>query len=190
VSKAGRAQAVPAGAAVPAATPVSPPNRASGVTPEVLVVATVLALPAFWTSIVLHELPAHVLLERYVIVLFGVLLISEPLYWFGVGGRLAPPREFDPEEGHRVPRREALQPTDVRHASLFDDDDFGQREVDEWGTPLFPGDDLDAPPAFDESDLNAPGALGQPFEAAPVFDDVLGPLEFDDPADLARPNFD
>jgi len=169
------------------ATAVSQPTRASGLTPEVLVVSTVLALPAFWTSIVLHELPAHVLLERYVIVVLGVLLISEPLYWFGVGGRLAPPREFEPEEGHRVPRRDALQPSDVQHAGLFDDDVL-QTEVDEWGTPLFP-DDLNAP-SFDESDFNAPGELGQPFEAAPALDDVLGPIEFDDPADLARPSFD
>src|SRR3954467_4144528 len=48
-----------------------------GLTLPVLALAALVCSPAIWQCLVRHALPLHVMLERYVVVALGCLLVSE-----------------------------------------------------------------------------------------------------------------
>jgi hypothetical protein len=63
-----------------APAPVVPPARSArhgGLTLPVLAFAALVASPAIWQCLVRHELAVHVMLERYVLIALGCLLVSE-----------------------------------------------------------------------------------------------------------------
>ena len=51
--------------------------RAGGLTLPVLAFAALVASPAIWQCLVRHTVPMHVMLERYVVIALGCLLVSE-----------------------------------------------------------------------------------------------------------------
>jgi hypothetical protein len=51
--------------------------RPGGLTLPVLFFAALVASPAIWQCLVRHALPVHVMLERYVLIALGCLLVSE-----------------------------------------------------------------------------------------------------------------
>jgi hypothetical protein len=53
------------------------PGRGGGLTLPVLALAALVASPAIWQCLVRHALPVQVMLERYVVIAVGCLLISE-----------------------------------------------------------------------------------------------------------------
>lgn len=57
----------------PAMRPVTP----GGLSLSVLGLAALVASPAIWQCLVRHALPMHVMLERYVVIALGCLLVSE-----------------------------------------------------------------------------------------------------------------
>jgi hypothetical protein len=59
------------------APPALRPPRAGGLTLPVLAFAALVASPAIWQCLVRHELPTHVMLERYVLIAIGCLAVSE-----------------------------------------------------------------------------------------------------------------
>ena len=48
-----------------------------GLTLPVLALAALVASPAIWQCLVRHTVPMHVMLERYVVIALGCLLVSE-----------------------------------------------------------------------------------------------------------------
>lgn len=65
-------------AAAPAAhSPGDEAVRGGGLTLPVLAFAALVASPAIWQCLVRHDLPVHVMLERYVVIALGCLLVSE-----------------------------------------------------------------------------------------------------------------
>ncbi len=146
------------------------PARGGGVTPEVLFVGALLAFPALYSGIVQGDIPLYLMLERYVIIVFGVLMISQPLHWVAQGGRTQP-RLFDPKPGHpdHDPRERAAAASRERNRS---GGGFGAPgSLDDLDAP-----DLDAPSPFDDfagaSPLDRPGLFDAPDFDAPL---VLGP---------------
>lgn len=145
------------------------PTPRTGLTPEVLFVAGLLSLPAFWTSVILGELPLELMLERYVVMVFGVLMIAEPLAWMNAAGRVVPPasvKPFTPTAGHLFDEDAdppaAADPSDdgrppeerAAVAAIFGDDDFADLDVPADLAPVTPPD-FDADP-FGDADGNVP----------------------------------
>jgi len=159
------------------------PAPRSGLTPEVLLVAGLLSMPALWTSVILGELPIELMLERYVIMVFGVLMIAEPLAWMNAAGRVvpqgAPAKPFKPTAGHLFDEDEdevhVAQPVEDRSAvaAIFGDDDFTDLDVPADLGPVTPpdfdADPFDADP-FGDADGNVPVDAAAPdgVEASPV----------------------
>lgn len=71
------------------APPSLRPGHAGGLTLTVLALAALVASPAIWQCLVRHELPLHVMLERYVLIAVGCLAVSE------VARRLLPQPEAE-----------------------------------------------------------------------------------------------
>ncbi|MDH2414609.1 hypothetical protein [Nocardioides sp. CER19] len=57
----------------PTVRPVTP----GGLSLSVLAFAALVASPAIWQCLVRHTVPMHVMLERYVVIALGCLLVSE-----------------------------------------------------------------------------------------------------------------
>lgn len=132
------------------------PARAvvSALSPEVFTVSGLLSMPAVWTAVVDRALPFDVLLERFLIVLLTIALLTELIRRLGEGGALPAPA--------------ASGAGDAR--PLFDADVF------ETASPLAPFGDADAGPAASPldglDDFDAAAAFGTP--AADGFDDLDG----------------
>jgi hypothetical protein len=58
-------------------TPAAGPARPGGLTLPVLVLAAVVASPAIYQCLVSHTVPVQVMLERYVLIALGCLVVSE-----------------------------------------------------------------------------------------------------------------
>jgi hypothetical protein len=79
------------------AAPTPGPGWPGGLTLPVLALAALVSSPAIWQCLVRHTVPMHVMLERYVLIALGCLLVSEAvrrLLWPAVpatpaGGTLA-----------------------------------------------------------------------------------------------------
>ena len=57
--------------------PSSAPPSAGGLTLPVLALAALVCSPAIWQCLVRHTVPMQVMLERYVLIALGCLLVSE-----------------------------------------------------------------------------------------------------------------
>ena len=152
--------------------------RSLGPTPEVLIIGTLLCLPAIWTTVVLGTLPVDILLERYIIVLFGTFMVTEPLYWMGVAGRVQEPRLFDPELGHRFLKEEADKPLEgtIHQGSVFQDP-VDAEPFDLFGDGGFNFEEAASQPGFDAASLDAPDIT---FATADDFDTFFGKPEEDE----------
>ena len=106
----------------------APPTRLGGLSPEVMLFAVLLVLPALWHSVVEGELPLVVVLERYIFIVIGCAIVATLLQRYSesaaaVGERIGrlegggkPPRATSAPEG--APRPAAQPgPTD---AAAFD----------------------------------------------------------------------
>lgn len=60
-----------------AARETRPARSSGGLTLPVLAFAALVASPAIWQCLVRHTVPMHVMLERYVVIALGCLLVSE-----------------------------------------------------------------------------------------------------------------
>ncbi len=150
--------------------------RSFGPTPEVLIIGTLLCVPALWTSIVLGTLPVDILLERYIIVLFGTFMVTEPLYWMGVAGRVQEPRLFDPELGHRFMKEEANQPLEgtIHEGTVFGAAPIEAEPIDFFGDQDFSYEAAASQPGFDLASLDAPDIT---FAREDDFDSFFGEPE-------------
>lgn len=139
----------------------------AGLTPEVLTTSGLLTMPALWTTVVRHELPFMVLVERYLVVLLACALLAELLRRLGEGGALTGPAVAPGRSAAIAPSRVDTRPFE---AGRFDD---GPE------TGYAPFDDLgDA-----EDPLALTPALGPTLGAAlgdlPPLDDGLADLDLD-----------
>lgn len=89
-----------------------------GLTPEVLTTSGLLTMPALWTTVVRHELPFMVLVERYLVVLLTCALLAELLRRLGEGGALTGPAVAPGRAAAIAPSRVDTRPFE---AGLFDD---------------------------------------------------------------------
>lgn len=80
--------------------PAPRPLRPGGLTLPVLAFAALVASPAIWQCLVRHALPMHVMLERYVAIAVGCLLVSEAVR------RLLPQSSEDAGKVADVPTRD------------------------------------------------------------------------------------
>lgn len=156
--------------------------QVTGVTAEVITVSTLLTMPAVWTAVVERELPAQVLLERFLIVLLTCALLAELVRRLGEGGALS--HVLADSGGTATPRTTAASPasassapSEPMSAPMFDEpaddfgfDDLGGVDAGEPTTPLA----LDTPPAaVPASDL------GELADLTDLGDFDLAPLDLD-----------
>jgi hypothetical protein len=141
-------------------TTTAPPSGAglAGLTPEVLTTSGLLTMPALWTTVVRHELPFIVLVERYLVVLLTCALLAELVRRLGEGGALVGPAV--------APRRsEPIAPTrvDTGGFGLFDEGPDGGS----------------APSDAGQSSLALGATPGSTLDDLPPLDDGLADLDLD-----------
>jgi len=76
----------------PAVAVTAPPRSGAGLTPEVMMVAALLVLPALWRSLAQGELPLYVAMERYLMLTAGCALLSWLLHSWSESSRVVADR--------------------------------------------------------------------------------------------------
>lgn len=146
-----------------------------GLTPEVITVSALLSMPAVWTAVVERELPAGILLERFLIVLLTCAMLTELIRRLGEGGALGP-APLDDDIRNSTASRTAATATSPYDARV-DYDDFGGG-FQEYDAPLAldGSSPLDAPST---GDLDPLGDLDAGLADFGSMDDLgeLAPLD-------------
>ncbi len=146
-----------------------------GLTPEVITVSALLSMPAVWTAVVERELPAGILLERFLIVLLTCAMLTELIRRLGEGGALGP-APADADSRTSTSSRTTASATSLYDARV-DYDDFGGG-FQEYDAPLA----LDGSSALDApstGDLEPLGDLDAGLADFGSIDDLgeLAPLD-------------